>query len=98
MLYPIRFTEEAEKDLADAAMWFADEVGIELANRFIDLVETNTRKIAENPEHYAIVYKNYRQCVIRPFSYVVTFRFNDRTVEILAITHGSRNPKIWKRR
>ena len=49
MPYPIRFTEEAEKDLTNAAMWFADEVGIDLANRFIDLVESNTRKIAENP-------------------------------------------------
>jgi plasmid stabilization system protein ParE len=46
MSYPIRFTEEAEKDLADAAVWFADEVGIDLANRFIDLVETTTRIIA----------------------------------------------------
>ncbi len=98
MSYPIRFTEEAEKDLADAAVWFADEVGIDLADRFIDLVETNTRKIAENPEHYAVVCKNYRQCVIRPFSHVLTFRINEQTVEILAITHGSRNPKVWKQR
>lgn len=98
MSFPIRFTEEAEKDLADAATWFADEVGIDLANRFIDVVESNTRKIAKNPEHYAVVYKNYRQCVIRPFSHVVTFRINGGTVEILAVTHGSRNPKVWKQR
>lgn len=98
MPYPIRFTEEAEKDLADAAIWFADHVGIDLANRFVDLVETNTRKISENPEHYAVVHKNYRQCVVPPFSYVLTFRINDRAVEVLAVTHGSRNPKVWKQR
>ncbi len=98
MSYPIRFTEEAEKDLADAAMWFAGEAGIELANRFIDVVETTTLKIARNPQHYAVVYKNYRQCVIGTFSFVVTYRIKNQSVEILAITHGSRDPKVWKQR
>ena len=29
MAFPVRFTEEAEKDLIDAAMWFADEVNVD---------------------------------------------------------------------
>jgi toxin ParE1/3/4 len=98
MTYPIRFTEEAEKDLTEAASWFADEIGIELANRFIDSVEATTQKIAENPVQFAVVYKTYRQCVIRTFSYVVTYRINNQSIEILAITHGSRNPGVWKQR
>lgn len=98
MSFSVRFTEEAEKDLIEAAVWFADEVGVDLANQFVDLVETKTRTIAENPEQYAIVYKSYRRCVVRPFSYVITYRIENQDVEILAITHGSRAPKAWKQR
>ena len=98
MGFPVRFAEEAEKDLSGAATWFADEIGLELANRFIDLMESTIQKIPENPEHYAVVYKDYRQCVIRPFSHIVTYRIQSQTVEILAITHGSRDPQAWKKR
>lgn len=98
MGFPVRFTEEAEKDLADTATWFADEVGLELADRFIDLMESTIQKVAETPEHYAVVYKDYRQCVIRPFSHIVTYRIQSQVVEILAITHGSRDPQVRKQR
>lgn len=98
MAFPVRFTEEAEKDLIDAATWFADEMNVDLAKRFIDLMESTIQKVAENPEHYAVVYKDYRQCVIRPFSHIVTYRIKSQAIEILAITHGSRDPKVWKQR
>lgn len=54
MTYLDHFTEEAERDLAEATKWFSDEVGFELANRFIDQVEGTVKKIAENAEHYAV--------------------------------------------
>jgi plasmid stabilization system protein ParE len=98
MAFPVRFTEEAEKDLINAATWFAGEVGIDLADRFIDLIESTIQQLAENPEHYAVVHKNYRQCVIRPFSYIVTYRIKSHSIEILAVTHGSRDPKVWMQR
>ena len=98
MAFPVRFTEEAEKDLIDAATWLADEVNVDLANRFIDLMESTIRRVAESPEHHAVAYKDYRQCVVRPFSYIVTYRIKSQAVEILAITHGSRDPKVWKQR
>ena len=83
MGFPVRFTEEAEEDLADAATWFADEVGFELANRFIDLMESTIQKVAETPEHYAVVYRDYRQCVIRPFSHIVTYRIQSKQSKYL---------------
>lgn len=98
MSLPVRFTEEAEEDLRQAATWFACEAGFDLANRFIDLVEATIHRLAETPELYAVVYKNYRQCVIRPFSFIVTYRIQASAIEILAISHGSRDPNVWKER
>ncbi len=44
MGFPVRFTEEAEKDLSDAATWFADEAGFELAR----LDELRSRRLQVN--------------------------------------------------
>lgn len=50
MAFPVRLTEEAEKDLIDAATWFVDEMNVDLANRFIDCMESTVLKWADSPK------------------------------------------------
>ena len=46
----------------------------ELGERFIQDIKATTNKIARNPAHYAIVYKNIRQCRLENFPHVVSYR------------------------
>lgn len=98
MAFKLWFTLEAKRDLEEICDWFTSESGDVLANRFLQTLELTAKKIAEAPQHYAIVHKNYRQCRTPVFEYVVTYRIKKQIIEVLAITHGKRDPSLWKGR
>lgn len=98
MKFAIVFTESARRDISESNQWFLDKSGAALAERFVDSLENCVTRIADKPESFAVVYKDYRHGMLSAFPYLVTFRIKGKAIEILAVTHGSRNPDIWKRR
>ena len=97
MTLEVRLRPEAEQDLADAAAWY-EEQRQGLGHEFLDEMLTMLSSIAETPLMYPDVHRNTRRAVIHRFPFSVYFRIENATIVVVAIMHGSRNPRRWKNR
>lgn len=97
MTHEVRLRPEAERDLADAAAWY-EEQRKGLGHEFLDEVMTMLSSVAETPLMYAIVDRNTRRAVINRFPFGVYYRVENATIVVVAVMHGSRNPRRWKSR
>jgi plasmid stabilization system protein ParE len=95
--YEVRLRPEAEEDLADASAWY-EEQRQGLGHEFLDEVLTMLSSIAEAPLVYPDIYRNTRRAIIHRFPFSVYFRVERATIVVVAIMHGSRNPRRWKSR
>ncbi|MHB8425184.1 MAG: hypothetical protein ACYDB9_08540 [Gammaproteobacteria bacterium] len=50
------------------------------------------------PLMYPIVYRNTRRALIHCFPFGVCYRIEINTIVVVAIMHGSRNPRRWRSR
>jgi plasmid stabilization system protein ParE len=97
MTVAVRLRPEAEQDLADAAAWYEEQLP-GLANRFLDEVLSTFSAIAEAPLKYPILHRDTRRALIHRFPFGVYFRVESTAIVVLAVMHGSRNPRRWKTR
>lgn len=97
MSLPVNLRPEAEEDLAKARDWYA-KIGTRLGDDFLAAADKFIERIVSFPELYAIVLKNVRRGKLRRFPYVVYYRVLADRIEVLAILHGSRDPKVWRAR
>lgn len=93
-----RYRKEIATDLREAVNWYDDQRQ-GLGDRFFRAAEVTMSRIEENSEQFPIIYRDLRRALLpQPFPYQVFFRIRGEWVEILAVTHSSRSPHIWKRR
>jgi plasmid stabilization system protein ParE len=97
MTLPVYFTPGAKEDVRIARDWYAKKRD-ELGNEFMNDLHAATNRIAGNAAQFAVVYRSVRQCCMKRFPYVISFRINEERVEILAVLHGHRDPSVWKDR
>ena len=95
MALDVFFTPSAKLDLREARDHYWGQIE-ELAERFVECAQFAVSRIARSPGQFATVYKNVRQCPLKQFPFVISFREATGRIEILAILHGHRNPMIWK--
>lgn len=97
MTLEVRLRPEAEQDLTDAAAWYERQLP-GLGHRFLDEVLVALSSIAEAPLIYPIVHRNTRRMLIHRFPFGVYYRVEDATIVVLAVMHGSRDPRRWQSR
>ena len=97
MSYPVRLRPEAEQDLAAAASWY-EERQANLGGEFLDEFLAVLQRISENPTMYPIVHRSTHRAITNRFPFGVYFRIESDEVVILAVMHGSRNPRRWRER
>ncbi len=95
--YRIKIDSVAISDIRDIARWY-EEQKEGLGKRFQSIVKEQIDDLGNNPQIYAIRYKEIRCMLIRKFPFMVHFYINHQiyTVEILAVIGTDRNPKIWE--
>lgn len=97
MSYKLTFRFEAELDLEETAKWYEKQkqnLGID----FLDEVEKKAKLIESNPFLFEKVYKSLHRVVIERFPFNIFYFVEDNSVIIIAVVHGSRHPKKWKKR
>jgi plasmid stabilization system protein ParE len=97
MTFALFIRPEAERDLAEARDWYEEHRG-GLGHEFLIAVEDILGRISESPKSYAVVYRGVRWARLRRFPYLVYFRVTNTSVEVLAVLHGSRHPRVWRSR
>ena len=96
-MLPLVVRPEAQADLIEARDWYTRQRA-ELGDEFVDAAEELLEQIRAAPESYAQALKNVRRAKVRRFPYVVYYRILDDRTEVLAVLHGSRDPRVWQRR
>jgi plasmid stabilization system protein ParE len=84
-------TEEAEADIVDGYLSY-EEKQEGLGGRFMDEIELAFDRILPNPFLYQEVETEIRRAVTHTFPYLVFYTFDARTVQVLAVIHGSQAP------
>lgn len=97
MTFGLRLRAEAELDLTDAALWYeAQSPG--LGHQFLDEALAAFSSIAGAPLACQIVHRNTRRALMHRFPFCIYYRVENDTIVVVAVMHGSRNPRRWKGR
>lgn len=97
MIWPLIVREQAEFDLDETRDWYEDQQA-DLGEQFLTAVEEALLKIRAAPELWAAGYKGVRRVLLSRFPYIIYFRLLPTRIEVLAILHGSRDPRQWRER
>lgn len=95
--YNVIIQPEAELDLDEAHAYFEEQrsgLGFEF---LADLTET-LELLEDNPYLFQEVYGELRRAIVHRFGYNLIYKVVEKEVYILAIMHGSREPKRWEDR
>lgn len=88
---------EAEAELADAFGWYEEQVP-GLGSEFLLCVDAVMQAALRNPRQWPCVHGPVRRALTRRFPYQILFVEDDELVVVLAVFHGSRNPRRWQDR
>jgi plasmid stabilization system protein ParE len=97
MNYSIRLRDEAERDITLAASWYEDQRE-GLGQEFLDELLATLGTIAEQPRAYPVLHRGVRRALMRRFPFGVFFQTTPSDILVVAVFHGSRHPRGWRRR
>ena len=89
--------DEAEADIAQAALWY-ERQSAGLGKEFVIAVDECFDLLARQPEAFPVVYRSARLGLLRKFPYLVVYRVFPNFISVVAVIHGRRNPRRWKAR
>jgi plasmid stabilization system protein ParE len=97
--YKISIDPEALQDIQDATDWYNKQLA-GLGGHFQQQVKTQISSLKKNAGAYSVRYEDVHCMLIKGFPFLVHYTFSERrkTVEVLAVLHTSRNPRIWSER
>ena len=93
MTHPLIIRPEAEEDMAEGRDWYDGQRHGQGAE-FLTAVDEVFDRIRETPKLYAPEYKSVRRVGLHGFPYVVYYRLVGNDVEVIAVQHGSRSPRL----
>jgi plasmid stabilization system protein ParE len=93
----VRLREEADEDLASAALWY-EQQRAGLGHEFLDDALSMFRLVAEQPLSYPLVHRNTRRALMTRFPFGIYFRVEPAQIVVVAVIHGSRHPYRWQGR
>lgn len=89
MKYQINISEEAKLDIREAKEYYA-KIDEKLAKRCISDIMKTIDKLAENPIHHQVRYRDIRIAFATTFPYGVHFIVEKTNIYILRVFHTKR--------
>jgi len=93
----IRFQQDADVELAEARQWYAHQ-RTDLDLEFMDCIEEALSRVARYPDLFPVVFRDLRRVVVRRFPFAIFYRVTQDEIQVVAVFHSRRNPRIWKTR
>ncbi len=99
MKFKVEYNPEFFNDIAQVIEWYNDKQA-GLGDKFFNQIKKQTAKLSSSSMHFAVKYDDIRCFCIEKFPYMVHYRVNKqtKTVQVEALFHTSRDPKIWDKR
>lgn len=99
MNYRIKIYEDALNDIKEAATWYNNQL-VGLGQRFKKQIKSQINGLKKYPFGHEIKYSGIRCMPVTHFPFLVHYLINEtqHAIEIYAVFHTSRNPRIWKKR
>jgi hypothetical protein len=97
--YQIHIDKDAFADIKYAAAWY-NEQQVGLGAKFIKQTKTQITSLKTNPLKCSVRYSNIRCLLVKKFPFLIHYSVDElnNIVEIFAVIHTSRNPKIWEQK
>jgi len=93
----IRFTDDADAELAEARQWYAHQRE-DLDIEFMERIDDALSRIVPNPHLYPIVYRTLRRAVVRRFPFAVFYEVTEDEIQVIVVFHSRRDPEVWNSR
>ncbi len=99
MKYKIKIDEEALSDIQMATDWYNEQLQ-GLGSRFQKQTKLQINSLKIDAEIYTNRYADVHCMLINKFPFMVHYTIDNinYNVQIIAVLHTSRNPKIWEER
>ena len=97
MDYIVSISKQAEKDLREAFLWYAEKKP-RLGFLFKDFLETAISSIKQNPLKSQIRYKNIRIRFLNKFPFGIHYTILESEIINLAVFQTSLEPKMWQKK
>jgi len=97
--YKVKIDTEALLDIQEISDWYNKRVE-NLGLRFQKNVRLQIDTLKHNADSYGIRYYDVRCMLVKKFPFLIHYIIDEanETVEVFAIIHTSRSPKIWEQR
>jgi len=96
-MLPVVFRPEAAVDVIETRKWYDNQqtgLGDDFRNALADIVE----RVQAMPRMYVVVVKSVHRAKLRRFPYLLYYRVREDRIEVLAVLHSSRDPRLWRQR
>jgi len=93
----IRFTPEADTELAEARIWYARQHE-DLDLEFMQSIDDALSRIVAHPNLYPVVYRTLRRSVVRRFPFAIFYDVAADEIQVIAVFHSRRDPERWMSR
>jgi len=94
MAYSFELRDKALEELTDAVVWYEEQQeGLGKSLRLT--VQNKLKKICNNPFHYKVSHKIYREALTDKFPFLIIYILDEKIklITVIAIFHTSRSPK-----
>lgn len=92
------FHPKAERDIAEATDFYAEQAGRAVAERFLDEIERAIRLLVEYPDLGVPVARGRRMFPLNIFPYALVYRITEGGIRILIVRHQHRKPGFGRGR
>lgn len=92
MAYLLEIKYEAKKDIVKGAVWYRKKsTGLDV--KFITWVEEAIERIMQNPDSGTRFYKDFRQCRVQKFPYIIVYEIEVTKIIIYKVFNTWQNPR-----
>ncbi len=97
MTWKLAISAEAQQEFDDAFDYY-EEKKIGLGDEFAECVREQLDALRNFPKAHAIVFKDARRTVVKRFPYCIYYVVREDQVNVIAIIHGKRYQRRWRKR
>ena len=93
MTYKVIISPSANLDEYEAYKWYEKQT-TGLGEELLSELKTAYEKIAQNPDYNSFIdgRKELRDYLINRFPFLIVYRVNSNTVEVIAVHHAKKHP------